>query len=263
MMNRRPRVAGMFYPADPVQLRAMVAGFFDRIGESGENALGVVSPHAGYVYSGHTAAYAYSSFERDFDGTFVIIGPSHSGFSTCASAIPWDTPLGTAHVDEDFIRYLDLTVDEFSHRDEHSVEVQVPFIQYRFPRAKIAPIMMGEQSLASALHLAEKITTATEKSGSAIRIVASSDFSHYIPDEVARRQDLYAIEALESLDVEEFYRRIWEEGVSACGYGPISTMVTACRAAGATKGRLVHYTTSAEASRDYSQVVGYAAIAVI
>ena len=96
-MNRRPRVAGMFYPADPVQLRAMVAGFFDRIGESGENALGVVSPHAGYVYSGHTAAYAYSSFERDFDGTFVIIGPSHSGFSTCASAIPWDTPLGTAH----------------------------------------------------------------------------------------------------------------------------------------------------------------------
>lgn len=263
MMNRRPRVAGMFYPADPARLEAMVAGFFARTGEGGENALGVVSPHAGYVYSGQVAAYAYSSFPGDFDGTFVIIGPSHSGFSTCASAVPWDTPLGTATPDEDFIRHLDLTVDEFSHRDEHSIEVQVPFIQYRFPEARIAPIMMGEQSLAGALHLAEKITAAAQRSGSDIRIVASSDFSHYIPDEVARRQDLYAIEALETLDVEEFYRRIWEEGVSACGYGPIAAMVTACREAGAAKGRLVRYGTSAEESGDFSQVVGYAAIAVI
>ncbi len=262
-MNRRPRVAGMFYPADPASLREMMAGFFARTGKAGDNALGVVSPHAGYAYSGQIAAYAYSSFSSDFDGTFVIIGPSHSGFSTCVSAVPWETPLGTAPVDDDFIRYLDITVDEFSHRDEHSVEVQVPFIQYLFPGAKIAPIMMGEQSLASALHLADKIANAEEKSGIPIRIVASSDFSHYIPDEVARTQDLYAIEALETLDVEEFYRRIWEEGVSACGYGPIASMVTACRASGAMKGRLVRYGTSAEVSGDYSQVVGYAAIAVI
>jgi len=253
----------MFYPADPASLREMVAGFFARVDRGGDTALGVVSPHAGYVYSGQIAAYAYSSFGSDFDGTFVIIGPSHSGFSTCASAIPWETPLGIAPVDDEFIRYLDLTVDEFSHRDEHSIEVQIPFIQHRFPEAKIAPIMMGEQSLASALHLAEKITVAAEKTGNPIRIVASSDFSHYIPDETAKRQDLYAIEALETLDVEEFFRRIWEEGVSACGYGPIASMVTACRAAGARSGRLVRYGTSAEVSGDYSQVVGYAAIAVI
>ncbi|MDG6258095.1 MAG: AmmeMemoRadiSam system protein B [Methanomicrobiaceae archaeon] len=262
-MKRRPRVAGMFYPADPASLREMVAGFFARVDNGGDNALGVVSPHAGYVYSGQIAAYAYSSFGSDFDGTFVIVGPSHSGYSTCASAIPWETPLGTAPVDDEFIRYLDLTIDEFSHRDEHSIEVQIPFIQYRFPVAKIAPILMGEQSLASALHLAEKITAAAEKTGIPVRIVASSDFSHYIPDETAKRQDLYAIEALETLDVEEFFRRIWEEGVSACGYGPIASMVTACRAAGARNGRLVRYGTSAEVSGDYSQVVGYAAIAVI
>lgn len=252
----------MFYPDNPTSLRQMIETFFGQAADGGE-ALGVVSPHAGYIYSGQTAAHAISTLPADFDGTIVLIGPSHQGMITCASDEVWETPLGAVQTDSLFIDAMDITVDEFSHKGEHSLEVQVPFLQIRFPGALIAPVMMGSQSLSSVEHLAEKIIRAIRTTGRNIRIVASSDFSHYIPEDVARRQDLYAIEALKNLDVGEFFRRIHDEGVSACGYGPIATMVTVCRSLGATRGKLIRYTTSAEASGDYSQVVGYAAIAVI
>jgi AmmeMemoRadiSam system protein B len=263
IMTRKPTGAGMFYPANPVHLREMIASFFNNAEEMGD-ALGIVSPHAGYPYSGQISAYAYSAIPSDFQGSFIVIGPSHRGYSTCVTSEPYETPLGITEVDTEFIPYLDVTVDEFSHQqDENSLEVQIPFIQYRFPKARIAPILMGNQSQISARHLAEKIIRAIEQSGTDVRIVASSDFSHYVPDEVARNQDLYAIEALYSLDVEEFYRRLMEKGVSACGYGPIATMVEVCRHFGARKGSLVSYATSGDTTGDRSAVVGYAAITVM
>jgi len=262
-MKVRPcSVAGMFYPRDPHQLEQLVAGYL-KARRPLEGIRGIVAPHAGYPYSGAVAGEAFSAMDPDFSGTFVVVGPSHRGYLTCASAIPWETPLGIVDVDTAFVRELGIEVDEFSHRGEHSLEIQMPFIKYRFPQARVAPVMMGDQSLRSAADLAARIGGARKQTGCGIRIVASSDFSHYVPDEVARKDDLYAIEALKNLDTTEFYRRIEDRGVSACGYGPIATLCLAGKEVGATRGELLTYRTSGDVTRDLDQVVGYAAIAVM
>jgi AmmeMemoRadiSam system protein B len=252
----------MFYPRDPDHLEQLLEKFY-RNKDVGLDAKGIVAPHAGFIYSGEVAATAYGAVSADFSGTFIILGPSHRGYLTCTSAVSWETPLGLVDVDRELVQALDIRVDEYSHRNEHSIEVQLPFIKYRFPHAMIVPIMMGEQSLVSARNLAEQIRAAFTRTGHEVRTVASSDFSHYIPHEVAKKQDLYAIEALNSLDVMEFYRRIEAEGVSACGYGPIAAMVLAMQAQGARSGRLLAYRTSGEVTGEYDQVVGYGAIAVM
>jgi len=262
-MKIRPcSVAGQFYPRDPHHLEQLVAGYLAARRPT-EGVRGIVSPHAGYPYSGAVAGEAFSALDPGFGGTFLVVGPSHRGYLTCASAIPWETPLGIVDVDAGLVRELGIEVDEVSHRGEHSLEVQMPFIKHRFPRARIAPVMMGDQSLRSATDLAGKILQAQRQTGREIRIVASSDFSHYVPEEVARGDDLYAIEALRTLDTGEFYRRIAERGVSACGYGPVSVLCLAAREMGATRGELLTYRTSGDVTGDLGQVVGYAAIAVM
>jgi len=262
-MKVRPcSVAGQFYPGDPHHLEQLLAGYL-RSRRTIDGVYGIVAPHAGYPFSGSVAGEAFAALGQDFSGTFVVIGPSHRGFLTCASAIPWETPLGIVDADTAFVGELGVGVDEFSHRGEHSLEVQVPFIKFRFPRARIAPVMMGDQGPRSATDLAGKITKAREATGREIRIIASSDFSHYIPEEVARRDDLYAIEALATLDTAEFYRRVGERGVSACGYGPIATLCLAAKEMGATRAELLAYRTSGDVTGDHEQVVGYAAIAVM
>ncbi len=262
MTIRTCAVAGMFYPRDPFHLEQLLERFFSE-SRGGGDSLGIVSPHAGYIYSGAVAAQAFSTILPGFSGTFVVIGPSHRGYINCVSKVPWETPLGIVDNDVEFVELLDIETDEFSHRDEHSLEVQMPFIKYRFPRARIAPVMMGQQDYPSAMLLAEKIGNAIKQTNRDIRIVASSDFSHYVPEEKAKKDDLYAIESLISLNVPGFYHRVEERGVSACGYGPIAAMVTACRQRGAKKAELIQYATSGEVTGDYREVVGYAAISVM
>jgi len=262
MKVRSCSVAGQFYPREPHHLEQLVARYLEG-GETVRGVRGIVAPHAGYPYSGAVAGRAFSALEPDFSGTFVLVGPSHRGYLTCASAIPWETPFGIIDADTAFVAELGIEVDEFSHRGEHSLEVQMPFIKYRFPRARIAPVMMGDQGPRSAEDLAGKIAKARERTGREIRIVASSDFSHYVPEDVAKRDDLYAIEALKGLDIGGFYHRITERGVSACGYGPISVLCLAAKAMGAARGELLVYRTSGDVTGDYEQVVGYAAIAVV
>jgi hypothetical protein len=262
MKVRSCSVAGQFYPRDPHHLEQLVAGYLGE-GEPLPGVRGIVSPHAGYPYSGAVAGRAFAALEPGFSGTILVIGPSHRGYLTCASAIPWETPVGILDADAAFVGELGIEVDEYSHRGEHSLEVQMPFIKYRFPRARIAPVMMGDQGPRSAADLAGKILKARERTGREIRIVASSDFSHYVPEEVARKDDLYAIEALGNLDTGEFYRRVGERGVSACGYGPIATLCLAAGEQGATRGELLTYRTSGDVTGDHGQVVGYAAIAVM
>ena len=262
MTMRTCAVAGMFYPRDPSHLEQLLEKFFSVSRKAG-SSLGIVSPHAGYIYSGEVAAQAFSTISPDFSGTFIVIGPSHRGYINCVSKVPWETPLGMVDTDVEFVELLDIETDEFSHRDEHSLEVQMPFIKYRFPRARIAPVMMGQQDYASAMGLAEKIGTAIKLTKRDVRIVASSDFSHYVQEKKAKSDDLYAIEPLNSLDVVEFYRRIEERDVSACGYGPIAAMVTACGKLGAKTAQLIRYATSGDVTGDRREVVGYAAIAVM
>ncbi|MEN6442534.1 MAG: AmmeMemoRadiSam system protein B [Methanoregula sp.] len=262
-MKMRPcAVAGMFYPRDPSHLEQLLATFFSAA-HTGGDSLGIVSPHAGYIYSGQVAAQAFSAIAPGFSGTFVIIGPSHKGYISCVSAIPWETPLGVVETDAEFVHALDMETDELSQEGEHSIEVQVPFIKYRFPRARIAPIMMGSQDISDVGQVAGRIVGAIKKTGRDVRIVASSDFSHYVPEIKAKTDDLYAIEALNTLNVTEFYRRIEARGVSACGYGPIAVMVTVAQELGATAAHLIRYATSGDATGDHSSVVGYAAIAVM
>jgi len=261
-MMRTCAVAGMFYPRDPSHLEQLLEKFFS--GTRPEGApLGIVSPHAGYIYSGQTAAHAFGSITPGFTGTFVVIGPSHRGYINCVSTIPWETPLGVVDTDTGFVEALDIGTDELSHRDEHSLEVQMPFIKYRFPRARVAPVMMGQQDYASAIRLSEKIGEAIKQTKRDVRIVASSDFSHYVPEQKAKSDDLYAIEPLYNLDTKEFYRRIEERRVTACGYGPIAAMVTACENLGAKTAQLIRYATSGDVTGDRREVVGYAAITVM
>jgi AmmeMemoRadiSam system protein B len=262
MKIRASMLAGTWYPRDPSHLEQLLEKYF-RGKEPGVEALGVVSPHAGYPYSGEVAAWAYSAIPSDFAGTIVVVGPSHRGHRTSVSLLPWETPLGILDNDTAFAEALDILQDELSHQEpENSLEVQMPFIKFRFPRARVVPVMMGDQSLTHAEELAGAILEAVTRTGREVKIVASSDFSHYVPDAQAREQDLYAIGALSALDVEEFYRRISSRGVSACGYGPIATMCLACRGLGAREGRLIRYGTSGDITGDPT-VVGYAAIAVI
>jgi MEMO1 family protein len=263
MKMRTCAVAGMFYPNDPSHLEQLLERFFSSVKPEKKAPLGIVSPHAGYIYSGQVAAHAFGAIPQDFSGTFVVIGPSHRGYLSSISAIPWETPLGVMDPDEEFIQALDIEIDELSHRDEHSIEVQMPFIKYRFPRARFVPIMMGQQDYPSAKWLADVITAAIRQTKRDVRIVASSDFSHYVPDKKAKDDDLYAIEPLKTLDVGEFYRRIGERGVTACGYGPISAMIMACEKLGARTANLIKYATSGDVTGDTREVVGYAGIAVI
>lgn len=261
-MMRTCAVAGMFYPRDPSHLEQLLEKFFSGT-RPGSASRGIVSPHAGYIYSGEVAAHAFSTIPPDFSGTFVVIGPSHRGYINCVSKVSWETPLGVVDTDAEFVELLDIETDEISHRDEHSLEVQMPFIKYRFPRARIAPVMMGLQDYPSAMRVAEKIVNAVRQTKRDVRIVASSDFSHYVPEQKAKSDDLYAIEPLLTLDTSEFYRRIEERRVTACGYGPIATMVTACGKLGAKTAQLIRYATSGDVTGDRREVVGYAAIAVM
>jgi AmmeMemoRadiSam system protein B len=264
MKMRTSELAGTWYAHDPSHLEQQLGKFFSVSRPVTGNPLGIVSPHAGYVYSGQVAAYAFGTIPGDFAGTFVVIGPSHKGFMTCVSEVQWETPLGVVDNDVEFVRALDIETDESSFRyKENSIEVQIPFIKYRFPRARIAPVQMAPQDYLSALRLAEKILAAIRLTKREVRIVASSDFSHEVPDKKAKEDDLYVIEPLKTLDTKEFYRRIAERQAKVCGYGPITAMVTACIGLGAKAAELVKYATSGDVTGDTREVVGYAAIAVI
>ena len=264
-MKIRPcLLAGSWYPEDPVQLMSLMDRLF-REAHPDNNVMGVVSPHAGYVYSGQTSANAIGSIREGFDGTIIVIGPSHRGFETCLSDIPWNTPFGQVNGDHELVSLIDLPVNEraMSYGNENSLEIQVPFIRYRFPKASIVPIMMGHQTMDEISRVSNILIHALKKYSGEIKIVASSDFSHYVPHNKAKKDDLYAVEALQSLDVHLFYERIHKNGITACGSGPISVMILTLKSVQhVTRCDLISYTTSGEASGDYQQVVGYAALAV-
>jgi AmmeMemoRadiSam system protein B len=260
---RKPTLAGLWYPDNPDDLSSLLTSFFT--GATGlPDCLGVVSPHAGYTYSGQVMATSYSCFDRNFSGTFLVIAPSHQGLGPYTSELDWGTPLGTVACNKPLARSLGIPLsDRAMEAEENSLELQMPFIKHRFPHAQVVPLLMGPQDYAHSLSLAETIWNSATLSADDVRIVASSDFSHYVSADVAKRQDLYAIEALFTLDIRSFYQRLREYHVSACGYGPIAVMAMLARHMGATHGTLIQYMTSGDATGDMRQVVGYASIAAV
>lgn len=266
-MRRSPAVAGQFYYGTPSKLTQQVEQYINRNAKK-EKSIGIVCPHAGLIYSGSVAGAVYSAI--DFPGTFVLIGPNHTGLGAKISLMEsgeWEIPGGILHIDEKIsykiARNLPIvTKDTQAHMFEHSLEVQLPFIVYFSKEAKIVPIVMLSASIDECRMLGEGIAKAVKDADYPVIIAASSDMSHYVPDSVARQKDGKAIEKILSLDPEGLYETVRKEGISMCGYVPATTMLFAAKALGARSSRLVKYSTSAEVSGDYDHVVGYAGIVI-
>ena len=260
---RRAVVAGQFYESDAEALRGRVEGYIAATEvEIFEEIKGAVVPHAGYVYSGQVAAHVYAALPSA--KTYVILGPNHQGIgSTVAvSTDTWSTPLGEVEIDKDLINMLPDSIDrdEVAHRYEHSIEVQLPFLQYKFKDFKIVPICMSLQDEGAAKKIGAKLGNVLKDED--VVILASSDFTHYEPDQVARKKDHKIIESILEMDVSALHSRIYNLRASVCGYVPIATMMETTRALSAKGGALLKYATSGDVTGDYSSVVGYAGIVI-
>lgn len=265
MMDRSPAVSGFFYPQDPEDLRKELEGFDEKVTEPEgcETEIGVVVPHAGFIYSGQTAMYAYKVLGKSNARRFVILGPNHSSeppYAAVYSGDSWITPFGPARVDselsDDIARKTDsVRTDNRAHQVEHSVEVQIPFLQYMFDEFSFSPIVLGDQSESVTSDLGNSLSELPED----IAFIASSDLTHYESGSSAEKKDHELISVIESLDVDRFYNLIGEKKISACGYGAIAVLMTITKLRGG-KLNLLDYRTSGDTSGDWSSVVGYAAM---
>lgn len=266
-MVRHPVVAGQFYPAQESTLRETIAGMVDETAEK-EDIIGLVSPHAGYPFSGPVAAATISRVR--FKSTFVIMGPNHTGMGKALSIMAegsWETPLGRADIDGELAgRILSnsqyLEEDDRAHQYEHSIEVQIPFLQYFSQDFRIVPITFSNHRPEAYKEVGREIARAARELKREIVIIASSDMTHYEDQESARRKDEMAIEAILALDEDELLRRVGEFNISMCGYAPTVALIAAAREMGGTNAELVRYETSGDTTGDYSSVVGYAGILI-
>jgi len=265
-MVRRAVVAGSFYPADQKQLVQQLSSLV-RTGTSVERVLGAVSPHAGYIYSGPVAGQLFSKI--DVPSTVVVLAPNHTGlgsaFASCSEN--WQTPLGEVATDLELLEALHssfpgLDDDRVAHAHEHSAEVQLPFIKFGNPGAKVVAIALMSNDLSQLKELGNAIAVAIRKSGSEAMVLASSDMTHYEVKESAESKDKQAIGRILDLDPDGLWETVKTQRISMCGVAPVTAMLVACKELGATSATLVKYATSGDVTGDYSQVVGYAAISV-
>lgn len=266
MAIRNPAVAGQFYPETKAALQREVERYLIRDAAK-VKAIGIVSPHAGYVYSGEVAGAALSSAE--LKDTCIIMGPNHTGKGSPFSIMTegtWRLPSGDCEIDTKLAKAIlagskYLEEDDDAHRYEHSVEVQIPFLQALKPGMKIVPMVLAEAGLDVYRSIGREIADAIKKV-SAATIIASSDMTHYEPHEVAKEKDKKAIEAILKLDEQKLIDAVTRYDISMCGYVPVCVMLAAAKELGAKQAKLVKYRTSGETSGDYNAVVGYAGIVV-
>ncbi|MFH1552118.1 MAG: AmmeMemoRadiSam system protein B [Candidatus Omnitrophota bacterium] len=265
-MARNPVVSGQFYPGDKETLLKELGGMIPDCSEK-INAVGAIVPHAGYVYSGYVAGEVYAKLKPKT--TYIILGPNHTGygerFASCAES--WSTPLGPVDVDKDLLaemmRETGLIVEDSSaHAFEHSIEVQLPFIQKTSPEASIVPITVQYGNLSEYQELALAITSAIKKKNRDAIIIASSDMTHYESRKVAKEKDKKAIQAVLDLDAEKLLNVVEKNNISMCGYIPAGIMLMCAKSMGAKKAELVKYSDSGEMTGDTLQVVGYAGMIV-
>jgi hypothetical protein len=266
-MIRQPVVAGQFYPASAKELRSVIASMVDEKAEK-RDVIGVVSPHAGYVYSGPVAGAVLSRIK--FKDTFILLGPSHTGRGKPFSIMTegsWQTPLGQVEIDSELGKKIlessgHLREDAIAHQYEHSIEVQVPFLQYFKPEVHIVPIVLGHASGDIYKEIGKEIAKVIKESKREVVIMASSDMTHYELQEVAAKKDKAAIEAMLALDEDGLLKRVEELGISMCGYAPVVALIAAAKELGAKSAELVKYQTSGDTTGDFSSVVGYAGIII-
>jgi len=275
---RRPCQAGAFYEATPESLKSQIKNcFLNELGpkklpettKTGpRRVIGLICPHAGYMFSGPVAAHAYYKLAADGKpDTVVLFGPNHTGYGSGVAIMnegSWRTPLGDVEVDSEIAdqvvhesRIVD--VDASAHAYEHSIEVQLPFLQYLYgSEFKIVPICFLMQDLTSAREVGQAMGKVLGNRNTVM--IASSDMTHYEPQETAERKDRKALEAVEAMDEARFYSTIEAQHISTCGYGPIAALITAAKILGAKEAKLLCYKTSGDVIGDYSSVVGYAAM---
>ena len=271
---RHRAVAGQFYPATKEGLDTLIRDLFihplgpgnmPTLVSDGERKIeGGIVPHAGYIYSGPIAAHFYHDLALDgYPEVFIILGPNHYGMGSGIATTLDDflTPYGVARVDKKLAMSIAkeiIDIDTHAHRYEHSIEVQLPFLQFFKREIKIVPITMLIQEMEAAVEVGKIIRESVETLGRDAVIIASSDFSHYVPRNVAYKHDSMAIEKIVERDVDGFYKVIYENNITLCGYGPITAMLTATRG----KVELLKYATSGDI-QSMEEVVGYASLKVV
>jgi hypothetical protein len=272
----------MFYPENPRELRLLIDESFrdSRFGPgkappsiTKRKIYGIVSPHAGYVYSGAVAANGfYEASSVDFKDV-VMVGPNHYGIGSWVAAMKdgeWETPLGKVPINSELANEIAsrssiLDFDDFAHSRDHSLEVQLPFLQSIKQDFSIVPIVLVSQRSDTAYELGNAISETIVEKGRIDNtlLIASSDFTHYEPNSEAHRKDGELIKAILALDVNKFYAVLERLDVSACGYGAIATIMVAARNLGATRGELLKYATSGDVTGDTDAVVGYSSIVFV
>jgi AmmeMemoRadiSam system protein B len=288
---RAPVVAGQFYDGSKDRLLETIKecfldergpGKLPEIKNSDKQMLGVVVPHAGFIYSGAIAAHSYYSLANNgFADTFIILGPNHTGMGSGVSVITdgeWLTPLGSSQINETLAKQLFKDIidkDENAHKYEHSIEVQLPFLQFIVGSKNFdfVPISMGMQDIETSRKVGKIIADAIKDFDKKTVIIASSDFSHAgfnyasMPpegirvDEYAKKQDMLAIDKILNLDPSSLIDTVHQNDITMCGYGPVAAMLTAANTLGAKKAELLKYSTSYEVHPGTS-CVGYGAITV-
>ncbi len=283
MRIREPIVAGAFYPSNSEKLKEMIKEFLEKTKPEKRNTKGIVAPHAGYVYCGKTAAAVYNSVSHGFE-TVVLLGPNHSGvgIEVATSLETWKTPLGSLKPDESFVKEISknsiITEESQSHWREHSIEVQLPWLQYNFEDFKIVPISINPIyfDLDTCKEIGTKISEVATYLRRKVLIIASSDFTHYGPmygytpfrgnsEEILRKikeMDMEVINHILKLKPVDVSKTCDEKRLTICGYGGIAAMLFAARDLEAKKAELIDYSTSFEISKNTDAIVGYAGISI-
>ena len=260
---REPAVAGMFYPASPDKLKEEIGALLEsaKPDEDYRDVLGIVVPHAGYIYSGRTAAFAYNAAASQTYKTIVIISPSHREYFPGISVFDGDaykTPLGIVEINKDLREKLCDGKDIFAgikgHGAEHAVEVQIPFLQELFGNFKILPVVLGDQSKRNVNLLSEKLAEIIDDE---TLIVASSDLSHFYPKPVASGLDSLIETHINNSDYEGLQRDLDERKCEACGGGAIVTLLKTAGLLRKNKSKVLSRSDSGDVSGDNSEVVGY------
>lgn len=261
---REPAVAGMFYPSSEKKLREQLELLFDLASDQDkyDNVYGLIAPHAGYIYSGKTAAYGYHAVSGNEYKTAIVISPSHREYFPGISVYEGDaykTPLGKIEVDQTLKKkFIENSKVIFSgsngHKAEHALEVQLPFLQILYPNIKIVPIVMGDQSKVYIEELAKKLT---EVADNETLIIASSDLSHFYSRDEANKLDSVVANSIASFQYDELQSNLEKRNCEACGGGGIVALMQSAQVLRKTNSKIIHRSDSGDTTGDDSEVVGY------
>jgi MEMO1 family protein len=269
MIVRPPAVAGRFYPSQPRELEKCVASYcIAPAGIARRAAVACLVPHAGYRFSGHVAGAVYARLE--LPRRFLLLGPRHYPRGKAEAILSegsWQTPLGRTEIDTALAAELKqacvgLVDDEVAHRDEHALEVQLPFLQELAGDFRFVPIVLGTTDYGALESLGIAIAEVLAKQAEPVLIVASSDMNHYETDEITRAKDHKAVDRLLAFDPRGLYDTVRREGITMCGFGAAVSMLTAARLLGARRAELIRYATSGDITGDRDEVVGYAGVII-